>query len=306
MMQEEEHALQAALQASRQEAAQAQSRAATSAAAAAAEARLARHAQRSVGTRAPTSAAAARTSTAAAAPAGPRVLGNAAAGSAEQRVQACAARLVGRPLAVDTLITSLSKVLDHPHEEKYRKVNISNKAFQERVASAPGGIDFMYAVGFEPVHGHLLLQSRDPALLWIGKSALEQQRLTGTYQRAKEALELEQALSMSQGAYESEVSKRRAASLARVPEEPAEGLAGNSLICVHVGDSQVWRRFESCNTLEDILHFARSIPGAPLGKATMHNITLNPAVDLDLERELGLTLQRLELWPTGHVRIDSA
>eukprot|EP00965_Chrysotila_dentata_P169095 5583823-Pleurochrysis_carterae.AAC.2 len=157
-MQEEEHALQAALQASRQEAAQAQSRAATSAAAAAAEARLARHAQRSVGTRAPTSAAAARTSTAAAAPAGPRVLGNAAAGSAEQRVQACAARLVGRPLAVDTLITSLSKVLDHPHEEKYRKVNISNKAFQERVASAPGGIDFMYAVGFEPVHGHLLLQ----------------------------------------------------------------------------------------------------------------------------------------------------
>eukprot|EP00965_Chrysotila_dentata_P169097 5583823-Pleurochrysis_carterae.AAC.4 len=111
---------------------------------------------------------------------------------------------------------------------------------------------------------------------------------------------------MSQGAYESEVSKRRAASLARVPEEPAEGLAGNSLICVHVGDSQVWRRFESCNTLEDILHFARSIPGAPLGKATMHNITLNPAVDLDLERELGLTLQRLELWPTGHVRIDSA
>ena len=44
-------------------------------------------------------------------------------------------------------------------------------------------MEFMYAVGFEPMHGHLVLQSRDPALVWIGKSALEQ--LHGTSSTAR-------------------------------------------------------------------------------------------------------------------------
>ena len=50
-------------------------------------------------------------------------------------------------------------------------------------------------------------------------------------------------------------ARRRAAWLKRCPPEPAEGDAGNSLICVHVGETQTWRRFESCNTLEDLANF---------------------------------------------------
>lgn len=222
----------------------------------------------------------------------------------EQRVQACVARLAGHAAAVDTLITSLTKVLEHPEDERYRKVNISNKAFQERVASAPGGMEFMQAVGFQPMHGHLVLQSRDPALVWIGKSALEQIRTGEQYQRSKEALELKQALAMSSGDYEVEDAARRAQYLARVPEEPTEGLAGNSLICFHVGDEQVWRRFESCNTLEDLVMFARSLPKTPLRDLALSNVTMSPAVPLDLSNQLGLTLQRLDLWPTGHVQVS--
>ena len=76
----------------------------------------------------------------------------------EQRVQQCAQRLAGRAEAVDVLTTSLARILQSPHDEKFRKVNISNPKFQQYVASAPGGMEFMYAVGFEPMHGYLVNQ----------------------------------------------------------------------------------------------------------------------------------------------------
>lgn len=231
-------------------------------------------------------------------------LGVAATQTPQQRVQACVARLADNAAAVDTLITSLTKVLEFPQDERYRKVNINNRAFQQRVASAPGGMELMHAVGYEPMHGHLVLQSRDLALVWIGKSALEQIRTGAQYQRSKEALELQQALAMSSDDYEVEDATRRAEYLARVPEEPSEGLAGNALICFHVGGEQVWRRFESCNTLEDLVMFARSLPKTPKRDLALSNVTMSPAVPLDMNGQLGLTLQRLDLWPTGHVQVS--
>jgi len=115
-----------------------------------------------------------------------------------------------------------------------------------------------------------------------------------------------QALSMSEDQFESEQAKRRAEFRQRVPEEPPEGQAGNSLICFHVNEEQVWRRFESNNTLEDLIYFARSLKGAPLKDMAVTNITMAPAVRLDLTTQLGLTLQRLDLWPTGHLRVERA
>ena len=82
----------------------------------------------------------------------------------EQRVQQCAQRLTGRAEEVDVLTTSLARILQSPHDEKFRKVNISNPKFQQYVASAPGGMEFMYAVGFEPMHGYLVNQRQDLAL----------------------------------------------------------------------------------------------------------------------------------------------
>ena len=69
---------------------------------------------------------------------------------------------------------------------------------------------------------------------------------------------------------------------------------------------QTWRRFESCSTLEELLLFARSLPCTPLGKLHLVNVTMSPHVTLDLQSQLGLTLQRLDLWPAGHIRVEAA
>ena len=113
-------------------------------------------------------------------------------------------------------------------------------------------------------------------------------------------------LDLSATEYDAEASRRRAAYLARVPDEPAEGAAGSSLLCFHVGESATWRRFDSANTLEDLLNFARSLPGAPPRELALSNVTLAPPTPLDLETQLGLTLQRLDLWPTGHLQVERA
>ena len=233
-----------------------------------------------------------------------RAASSGAAGTPEERVQRAAARLAGHAAAVDILVTSLTRVLQNPADEKYRTVNIQNKHFQSTVAAAPGGMEFMYAVGFEPMHGHLVLQSRDPALVWIGKSALEQLRGTSSYGASKEALQLQQALALSKVEYETHDEVARAAFLLRVPEEPPEGAAGSTKICVHVGQEQVWRRFESCNTLEDLLNFVRSLPKAPKRDLVLDNITTRPPRRLDTAAQLGLTLQRLDMWPSGHVAVS--
>jgi len=143
-------------------------------------------------------------------------------------------------------------------------------------------------------------------LLWLGKSALEALRSSATYQASKEAAQLDQAIQLSGKEFEEADAKRRAAWLQRVPAEPADGAAGSTLICFHVGGAQVWRRFESCNTLEDLTCFARSLPKTPVRGLTLENVTMSPAKPLDIEKQKGLTLQYLDMWPTAHVRVGCA
>ena len=66
----------------------------------------------------------------------------------------------------------------------------------------------------------------------------------------------------------------------------------------------MWRRFESCNTLEDLLNFVRSLPRAPKRDLVLDNITTRPPRRLDTAAQLGLTLQRLDMWPSGHVAVS--
>jgi hypothetical protein len=53
-------------------------------------------------------------------------------------------------------------------------------------------------------------------------------------------------------------------------------------------------------------NFALSIEQTPLVELALVNCTLNPEVPLDTNSGLGETLQRLGLWPTGHVRVARA
>ena len=307
---DDQRALQQALEASRREATARRPTTAREAALAAAEARAQRAPPRAPGpparTRGPHAFGRATASGSAASSRAPEAL-KAPGKTPEERIDACSSRLAGNAIAVDTLISSVSKVLDHPTEERYRTVNLSNANFQRHVASAPGGMEFMQAVGYVPMHGHLVLQHPNSALLRRGKAALEQQQKSRSYIAAKDTLELSRVLAMSETEYTGEAAKRRAGFAARVPDEPAEGLAGNALLCFHLpGERQVWRRFESSNTLEDLLNFARSLPGAPEQAIKLANVTMAPEVLLDASGQPGLTLQSLELWPTGHISVRAA
>lgn len=232
----------------------------------------------------------------------------ASGGSREERVQACAARLAGRAEAVDVLVASLSRVLTHPQEEKYRRVNPRNPAFARTVGAVPGGVEMLMAVGYEPLHGQLVLQTHDAALLWLGKEALQRAKASEAYLGDKEGALVERALAASAAEYGAELAARRAACAARVPPEPAEGAAGSAALCVHTpAGAAVWRRFEAGSTLEDVANFARSLDGVPLdGRLRLTNVTIAPHVRLDLDTQIGLDLQALDMWPTGHVRAEHA
>jgi hypothetical protein len=153
-----------------------------------------------------------------------------------------------------------------------------------------------------------VLQRHDPALLWLGKAALEAVRDTDAYLGSREADEMQRALDLSSHTFDAEDAARRAVYLRRVPPEPLEGAAGNALLCVHTpAGSLVWRRFESSSTLEDLANFARSLPGVPLGSSLrLSNVTLAPHQPLNLETQIGLTLYTLDMWPSGQVQVSDA
>lgn len=50
--------------------------------------------------------------------------------------------------ALQTLSKMASNIIQKPHEEKYRKVKLSNAAFGRRIGNVPGGMDCIYAHGF--------------------------------------------------------------------------------------------------------------------------------------------------------------
>ncbi|XP_064488822.1 UBX domain-containing protein 6-like [Ornithodoros turicata] len=51
-------------------------------------------------------------------------------------------------VCVDTLVKCLSNVLEHPDEEKYRRLRLSNKVMQQKVLPLEGALDFLHAAGF--------------------------------------------------------------------------------------------------------------------------------------------------------------
>lgn len=233
--------------------------------------------------------------------------GGGGGGTIEERVQAAAARLAGRAECVDVLVASLGRVIANPSSEKYRTINPANPAFARTVGATPGGVEFLTTIGYEPLHGQLVLQSRDPALLWLGKSALEANRNSEAYLASRESDEVVKALDLSEAEYRAEDAARRAALAKRVPPEPAEGAAGSTKICMHVGASSTWRRFEHDLTLEDVCNWAQSLPNAPRVETPIQlrlaDVTTRPARTIDVGSELGHTLKHLGLWPSGQLRL---
>lgn len=54
-----------------------------------------------------------------------------------------------RKIAIETIRKYLQNIMENQNDPKFRKIRMSNKAFQERVLSVKGGREFLEAVGFE-------------------------------------------------------------------------------------------------------------------------------------------------------------
>ncbi|KAJ8036074.1 UBX domain-containing protein 6 [Holothuria leucospilota] len=67
-------------------------------------------------------------------------------------------------LGKDTLCKYIDNVCNNPGEEKYLKIRVGNKAFQERVCSLKGAIEYLQAVGFQQKE----LPHQDvPEIFWV-------------------------------------------------------------------------------------------------------------------------------------------
>jgi len=223
-------------------------------------------------------------------------------------IEGCVWQLATMPDSVDILITSIGRVLAHPHEAKYKRVPLSNSKFKTHVADAPGGLELLRAVGYEREDNALVLQRHDEALLTMGLSALEAARRSTSYLDAKSEQMLVKALQESKSEWTEAERSRRDAAARRVPNEPPEGAAGNTLLCIHLGDSNdknrcMWRRFESCNTLEEVVAYVESQTPFQIGtNAELIDVTLATPKPLGRDN-YGRTLQVLDLWPSGHIRV---
>ncbi|KAJ8774226.1 hypothetical protein K2173_009657 [Erythroxylum novogranatense] len=74
--------------------------------------------------------------------------------------------------AFQTLLTYIGNVVKSPNEEKFRKIRLNNQAFQDRVGSLQGGIEFLELCGFEKIEADdCLFLSRDKVDVAVLNSA---------------------------------------------------------------------------------------------------------------------------------------
>lgn len=235
--------------------------------------------------------------------------GSARTPSREELIVRSVEKLALMPDSLDILITSVGKVLTNPSDPRYRRVPLGNANFKRHVVNAPGGLELLEAVGYERDGDALVLRSRDELVLALALSALEGARGSSVYLEARSEALLLRALDESRLDWDEAESSRRALAAARVPVEPADGAAGNTLLCFHLGAKRdrsrcVWRRFESWNTLADVVAFVEATTPFQVGRtAELFDVTLSSPAKL-VDADAGRTLQGLGLWPSGHVRVQ--
>eukprot|EP01012_Entosiphon_sulcatum_P027652 TRINITY_DN3333_c0_g1_i1.p1 TRINITY_DN3333_c0_g1~~TRINITY_DN3333_c0_g1_i1.p1 ORF type:complete len:297 (+),score=82.42 TRINITY_DN3333_c0_g1_i1:38-928(+) len=79
--------------------------------------------------------------------------------------------------AAETLLVYLNNALEHPKEDKYLHIKKTNAAFQSRVGSLEGGIEFLLLAGFENNGDMLDLNDHNAKLLHAAVTELKVQLL---------------------------------------------------------------------------------------------------------------------------------
>ena len=217
------------------------------------------------------------------------------------------------PEALDLLLSSLCHTLLEPDLKRVQRINQNDSIFQSVVEKAPGGMELLYACGYQPEFGYLVLKKHDPGLIKRAVEELEGARASDTYKLAREKIAEENSAAMERVKEQEAARARRAAFLAMVPDEPTEEptLFSDtrhtvSQIHIHVcGEDKIVRRFAPTDVLRDLEHFIRSLTATPDGcDLCVEDITnaFKPR-ELDLEQQAEETLHGLGLWPVAQVRV---
>ena len=229
--------------------------------------------------------------------------------SKEEQILRCADRLKQNHVAVDTLLRALSTVRDHPENPKFRKVDKTTAGYQRSLANVPGAEDFLRAMNYRDATSTSLILDRaavDPALLYLGISALEQMRLTKEYQESKMkavfAKEIEQI--RAEADYSEAEAIARANFLSKCPSEPGKG----GLVQITMANETIRRRFDGDDTLEDVLNFlgahGTKIPENLVNKEwALVDSNRYPLLPIDCHSNRSNTLQYIGCWPSGKLEI---
>jgi len=243
----------------------------------------------------------------------------------EEQILRCTKRLSPHPLAVDTLLRSLTAIRTNPSDPKYRKIDKNNAGFKRALEDVPGAHDLLLAVNFRPPSSTearsnkneliLPVEDVDYALLYLATSALEKIKDDSVeYRDAKRLRQFRDEVQRIQtgrdisGEDEVEEAVKRAAFISKCPTEPLLG-AGALLQLALGNDVKLQRRFDGDDVLRDVVHWIAGGCGSIIpDKLTSREwclVDLNryPIVPIDVKANIDRTLQFLGCWPSGKLEI---
>lgn len=231
--------------------------------------------------------------------------------SKEEQILRCANRLKHSPAAVDTLCKALTAVQQNPDNDKFRRIDKTTTGYQRSVDGAPGAEDMLRAMSYKAQGPNVLALQRsnvDPALLYLGISALEQTKLSPEYKQGKRTAAFAKTVREIQTQSDASETEaiRRSGFMANCPTEPAEGRG--ALMQVVMANETVRRRFDSDDQLRDVLHWLGGHASAIYDKILSREwslVDLNryPVVPIDCAIEQDHTLQYIGCWPSGRLEI---
>jgi len=234
----------------------------------------------------------------------------------EERILRTADRMKSHPAAVDTLHKALTMLQSDPDNIKFRRIDTQSPGYLRSVAPAPGAADFLATMGFqkEDDHKFIILHRPlyDPALVYLGLSALQQAQLTPEYVTAKEQYVFSQQLHklLQSNVVTPDEKKERLALHKKLPKEP---INSGALLQIRLGDEQtIRRRFDADDTVQDALHWLGATAGTAVLEKVIHNewclvdSNRNPPTALDLAVSQHHTLQFVGCWPSGRLELRPA
>jgi hypothetical protein len=238
----------------------------------------------------------------------------------EEQILRCANRLAPHPSAVDTLLNAFTFIQNHPDNDKYRKIDPTSAGYRNTLEGVPGALDLIHAMNFVERGGGdsnrkdivLIREKVDPALLFLGISALEKTRETKEYVERKLQIKFEKDVrGILDGRHSDEEFEiiKRADYLSKVPSEPSDG--AGALMQVNIGSQKFSRRFDGDDVLQDVIHWmgvhASVIPNKILSREwSLVDLNRYPLVPMDVEGNMDRTLQFIGCWPSGILEIRAS